>query len=158
MTIPVLETARLRLRPVTPADAPAIVEGVGDWDVAKWLAVVPHPYTADDAREFIEERKDRHLVRDGEIDTAQAHGAHAQEGIGEFLRSHFHGEVSPVETAVGERGFLHHTGRIFGNGLSEYTNQFGFVVLAHSLHATILPVPWLERSCRRPTRGNRCCA
>ena len=55
MTIPVLDTARLRLRPVTPADAPAIVEGVGDWDVAKWLAVVPHPYTADDAREFIED-------------------------------------------------------------------------------------------------------
>ncbi len=54
MSIPVLTTARLRLRPVTPADAPAIVEGVGDWDVAKWLAVVPHPYTADDAREFIE--------------------------------------------------------------------------------------------------------
>ncbi len=54
MSVPVLTTARLRLRPVTPADAPAIVEGVGDWDVAKWLAVVPHPYTADDAREFIE--------------------------------------------------------------------------------------------------------
>jgi RimJ/RimL family protein N-acetyltransferase len=37
------------------ADVPAIVAGVGDWDVAKWLAVVPHPYTPEDAREFIAE-------------------------------------------------------------------------------------------------------
>ncbi len=54
VTVPELKTARLTLRPVMPSDAPAIVEGVGDWDVAKWLAVVPHPYTAEDAREFIE--------------------------------------------------------------------------------------------------------
>jgi alkylation response protein AidB-like acyl-CoA dehydrogenase len=54
MAVPVLITPRLTLRPVTPADALAIVAGVGDWDVAKWLAVVPHPYTLDDARQFIE--------------------------------------------------------------------------------------------------------
>jgi RimJ/RimL family protein N-acetyltransferase len=53
MTVPVLTTPRLTLRPITPADAPAIVQGVGDWDVAKWLAVVPHPYTADDAQTFL---------------------------------------------------------------------------------------------------------
>lgn len=52
---PTLRTARLVLRPVRADDAPAIVAGVGDWDVAKWLAVVPHPYTDEDARVFIEE-------------------------------------------------------------------------------------------------------
>lgn len=52
---PVIATARLTLRPVVAADAAAIMAGVGDWDVAKWLAVVPHPYGAEDAREFIEE-------------------------------------------------------------------------------------------------------
>jgi RimJ/RimL family protein N-acetyltransferase len=52
---PVLRTKRLTLRPVNPADAPAIVAGVNDWDVAKWLAVVPHPYTDDDAHSFISE-------------------------------------------------------------------------------------------------------
>jgi RimJ/RimL family protein N-acetyltransferase len=54
MPVPEIATARLTLRPVTSADAPAIVAGVGDWEVAKWLAVVPHPYTADDAREFVD--------------------------------------------------------------------------------------------------------
>jgi RimJ/RimL family protein N-acetyltransferase len=54
MTVPVLTTARLRLRPPVAADAAAIVAGVRDWDVAKWLAVVPHPYTAEDARAFLE--------------------------------------------------------------------------------------------------------
>ncbi len=42
------------MRPVTGADEAAIVEGVRDWDVAKWLAVVPHPYGPAEAREFIE--------------------------------------------------------------------------------------------------------
>lgn len=51
----VIRTDRLSLRPVTAADASAIVAGVGDWDVARWLAVVPHPYGPEDAREFIDE-------------------------------------------------------------------------------------------------------
>ncbi len=52
---PILRTERLTLRPVVLADAPAIVEGVNDWDVAKWLAVVPHPYSHEDALTFITE-------------------------------------------------------------------------------------------------------
>lgn len=48
-----LETARLRLRPVERADVPAIVEGVGNWDVARWLAVVPYPYGPADAETFV---------------------------------------------------------------------------------------------------------
>ena len=55
MTVPVLRTSRLVLRPLCADDAPAIVEGVGDWDVAKWLAVVPHPYGAGDAQSFLTE-------------------------------------------------------------------------------------------------------
>lgn len=52
---PVIVSARLTLRPVVLADAPAIVAGVGNWDVAKWLAVVPHPYDLADAHLFITE-------------------------------------------------------------------------------------------------------
>ena len=55
MTVPVLRTARLVLRPLSPDDAAAIVAGVGDWDVAKWLTVVPHPYGAEDAQRFLTE-------------------------------------------------------------------------------------------------------
>lgn len=50
---PVIRTARLTLRPVVTADAEDIVAGVNNWAVAKWLAVVPHPYSLDDAEEFI---------------------------------------------------------------------------------------------------------
>jgi len=55
MTVPVLMTARLVLRPLRPDDAPAIVAGVGDWEVAKWLSVVPHPYGTEDAQRFLTE-------------------------------------------------------------------------------------------------------
>jgi RimJ/RimL family protein N-acetyltransferase len=50
---PIITTDRLVLRPVTMADADDIVELINDWDVAKWLAVVPFPYTPDDADDFI---------------------------------------------------------------------------------------------------------
>ena len=48
-----LDTGRVLLRPVVPDDAPAIVEALRDWDVVKWLAVVPWPYTAEDAAGFV---------------------------------------------------------------------------------------------------------
>lgn len=52
--LPVLRTPRLTLRPLTDQDADAIVEGIGNFDVSKWLAVVPYPYTRGDAEAFIE--------------------------------------------------------------------------------------------------------
>lgn len=51
--LPVLRTPRLELRPLTDQDTDAIVAGVGNYDVSRWLAVVPYPYDADDARAFI---------------------------------------------------------------------------------------------------------
>ena len=50
-----LKTARLELRPVALSDAEAIVEKLNDFEVSKWLTVVPYPYTRDDALWFIEE-------------------------------------------------------------------------------------------------------
>ncbi len=48
-----LDTARLRLRRLEPGDAAAITELAGDWEVARWTALVPHPYGPDDAAAFI---------------------------------------------------------------------------------------------------------
>jgi len=51
---PVLETQRLRLRPLEPRDAPAIQRGFDDWEVVKYLhAGLPWPYPADGAETFI---------------------------------------------------------------------------------------------------------
>ncbi|MCI4680714.1 GNAT family N-acetyltransferase [Rhodoblastus acidophilus] len=44
-----LETRRLWLRWPRASDAPAIAALAGDWDVARWTASIPHPYTEDDA-------------------------------------------------------------------------------------------------------------
>lgn len=48
-----LATARLSLRPLGPADEPAVVAGLGRWEVARWLGRVPFPYRAEDFRAFL---------------------------------------------------------------------------------------------------------
>lgn len=48
-----LTTSRLRLRPVTEADAEAIVTAINEYEVARWLSRAPFPYARADALEFI---------------------------------------------------------------------------------------------------------
>lgn len=55
MTVSTLRTRRLILRPMVAADAPAIVEAMNVFDVAKWLSAPPYPYTKADADYFIAE-------------------------------------------------------------------------------------------------------
>ncbi len=49
-----LRTERLVLRSLTRADIPALVAGLNDFSVSKWLTVVPFPYTAADAAAFVD--------------------------------------------------------------------------------------------------------
>ncbi len=53
MTVPVIRTARLSLRPVTSIDIDAIAAGLKDWDVVQWLTSVPFPYARKDAADFV---------------------------------------------------------------------------------------------------------
>lgn len=56
MTIPSIETARLRLRPLELADADQVQQLFPHWDIVKHLnAVVPWPYPPDGARQYIEQ-------------------------------------------------------------------------------------------------------
>ncbi|MCB1500600.1 MAG: GNAT family N-acetyltransferase [Bauldia sp.] len=48
-----IATERLLLRSVATADADAIVAGIGDFEVSRMLARVPHPYRHSDALTFI---------------------------------------------------------------------------------------------------------
>ncbi len=48
-----VQTQLLRLRTPNAKDAGELTRLLGDWDVAKWLARVPHPYRLADANEFI---------------------------------------------------------------------------------------------------------
>lgn len=51
---PVLRSERLTLRPWRDQDAPALRMLLDDWKVARMLSRVPYPYTAADARAFLE--------------------------------------------------------------------------------------------------------
>lgn len=53
--LPLIKTARLELRPMAMSDVDAIVPLLDNLDVTRWLSVVPHPYTAEDAIWFIDE-------------------------------------------------------------------------------------------------------
>ena len=47
-----LETPRLRLRPLEQRDLPRFPEFLNDWDVAKWLSRAPYPYTIENAKKW----------------------------------------------------------------------------------------------------------
>lgn len=54
-SVPRIDTPRLVLRPLNVGDIDAIVTGVGNYDVARWLSQVPYPYSRQDAVDFLSE-------------------------------------------------------------------------------------------------------
>ncbi|MEX0807914.1 MAG: GNAT family N-acetyltransferase, partial [Dongiaceae bacterium] len=59
---PVLDTARLRVRPLTQADAAPMQLLAGDWGVAEFTARIPHPYPPGAAAEWISSNDDENEV------------------------------------------------------------------------------------------------
>jgi len=53
-----IQTARFVLRPLTLSDGAEIVELINDYEVARWLTVVPHPYALSDFHAFLDYLKD----------------------------------------------------------------------------------------------------
>jgi hypothetical protein len=51
--IPFLETDRLTLGGLEPGDVPRIAELAGDRDLARNTESIPHPYSEEDARDFL---------------------------------------------------------------------------------------------------------
>ena len=49
----VLQTQRLKLRPLDLLDAPEIARLIADWDVIRWLTSPPYPYALSDAELFL---------------------------------------------------------------------------------------------------------
>lgn len=49
----VIETARLRLRSLRGDDLTDLVALIDNWEVARWVSSVPHPYTEANGREWI---------------------------------------------------------------------------------------------------------
>jgi RimJ/RimL family protein N-acetyltransferase len=49
----VIETGRLRMRSLRDGDLGDLVTLINNWEVARWVSSVPHPYTEIDAREWV---------------------------------------------------------------------------------------------------------
>jgi RimJ/RimL family protein N-acetyltransferase len=58
LDVPVIEGDGFRLRPVRDDDAPRIQEGTAEPETAHWLGHKPAPYTMDDARAYVERRRE----------------------------------------------------------------------------------------------------
>lgn len=48
-----LDTARLTLRPFRAKDVECFVPLIGEWEVARWLSRVPHPYGLEDGHAWV---------------------------------------------------------------------------------------------------------
>lgn len=55
MELPTLETERLTLGPLRPADASRIPELAGDREIARNTESIPHPYPEEEAEAFVEQ-------------------------------------------------------------------------------------------------------
>ena len=55
---PALQTGRLALRPLAPADAPRLADLANDFDVVKMTGAMPYPYALADAERFIRRASD----------------------------------------------------------------------------------------------------
>lgn len=51
----IINIKQLVLRPLDVADVPEMTRLIGDFEVSRWLSVVPHPYGLADGRRFIGE-------------------------------------------------------------------------------------------------------
>ncbi len=58
LDVPVLQGDGFRLRPVREDDATRIQEGTAEPEAAHWLGHKPAPYTMDDARAYVERRRE----------------------------------------------------------------------------------------------------
>ena len=58
----VIETARLRMRAHRDDDLADLVALAGNWEIARWVATIPHPYTEVDGREWIARVQENHAT------------------------------------------------------------------------------------------------
>ena len=97
----VLVTDRLRLRPLRAEDAPAIAEGIGDWEVMRWLTAPPWPYGLADAEWFIGDpvSDGAHAIMVGGQLAGVVHISTKGE-LGYWLARSFHGRGYMTEAAA----------------------------------------------------------
>ena len=58
----VIETARLRIRSLRDDDLTDLVALIGNWEIARWVSSVLHPYSEADGREWIANARQDHAT------------------------------------------------------------------------------------------------
>lgn len=92
-----LRTQRLELRPARDSDLGRLVALVGDYEVSKMLAVVPHPYTVEDGKAWLEKARSGNeavfVIDDGSglIGAVGVRDPHGDPSIGYWLGRPFWG-------------------------------------------------------------------
>lgn len=145
-----LVTERLVLRPAELSDAAAIAAGLGEFEVTRWLARVPFPYSLDEAEQFLVwERaqrvggEDRVFIIDhhGPIGLISLRGRGAEPVLGYWLaRPHWgRGFMSEAVTAIVADAFTDpqvsgiESGVFDGNAASLAIQlKLGFEIIGHS--------------------------
>lgn len=95
-----LVTPRLILRPLGPQDQDAVVRGLNDFAVSRWLAVVPFPYAPSDFDFFAAE-----VARPGVVWAIEAAGLFMgivsieEDTLGYWLMPSAHGQGIATEAA-----------------------------------------------------------
>lgn len=102
----VLLTRRLTLRPPALPDAEDIALGLNNWNVARMLARVPHPYWTADAEEWISDLvgKSEDMVftihRERLIGVVSIEGEGSEPELGYWLAEPWHGRGFMTEAAT----------------------------------------------------------
>ncbi|WP_421704274.1 GNAT family N-acetyltransferase [Aliiroseovarius sp.] len=121
-----LRTERLEIRPLTASDEAAVVAQLGDYEVSRWLTVVPYPYTPKDFRDFLDfleaEPREGLAIHDAE---GLVGVIGATDRLGYWLGRAHHGKgyMSEAAQAVVADHFARgaedmHSGYFEGNGAS----------------------------------------
>ena len=76
-----IRTKRLLLRHLRDSDAPALAKAADNYEVARWLNLLPHPYTIEDANWFINSIKKQPNQAYGVFHEDQFVGVIGTEGI-----------------------------------------------------------------------------
>ena len=58
----IIETERLRMRAHRDDDLTDLVVLAGNWEIARWVGTIPHPYTETDGREWIARVQENHAA------------------------------------------------------------------------------------------------
>jgi RimJ/RimL family protein N-acetyltransferase len=141
----VIQTERLTLRPVTPADAGDIAAALADWEVVRWLTRVPFPYRPADATWFLGDAASdgaMAIVMDGALIGVIHLGDLGELGYWLARGHHGRGLMTEAAKAMLAAHFAQDSGRLtsgyhVGNHASaRVLEKLGFRVTGHVLTPT----------------------